>query len=107
MGTKVAVGIDISKDSFDVAIPLVNGKGYAHFKFSNTVAGFKKFSQQLAPVSHCVMEASGVYYLPLAIYLHGQGMRVSVVNPLTIKHFAQMRLMRAKTDKKDAAIIAE
>jgi transposase len=53
------------------------------------------------------MEASGVYYLQLAIYLHQQEMRVSVVNPLTIKRFSQMRLMRAKTDKKDAAIIAE
>ncbi len=107
METKVCVGIDISKDSFDVALPLINGKGYQHFKFSNKKNGFKQLSQQLAPGSYCVMEASGVYYLPLAVYLHGQGMRVSVVNPLTIKRFAQMRLMRAKTDKKDAAIIAE
>jgi transposase len=30
-----------------------------------------------------------------------------VVNPLTIKRFSQMRLMRAKTDKKDASMIAE
>ena len=58
-------------------------------------------------MNHCVMEASGVYYLQLAICLHEHGMIVSVVNPLTIKRFSQMRLMRAKTDKKDAAIIAE
>jgi transposase len=107
METKVTVGIDISKDSFDVALPFSGKAGYQHFRFNNTVAGFKKLCAQLASGSHCVMEASGVYYLPLAVYLHQQGLRVSVVNPLTIKRFAQMRLMRAKTDKKDAAIIAE
>jgi transposase len=107
METKVVVGIDISKDSFDVALPYSEKAAYQHLKFTNTQAGFKKFLRQLTVGSHCVMEASGVYYLPLAVYLHQQGMQVSVVNPLTIKRFAQMRLMRAKTDKKDAAIIAE
>jgi transposase len=107
METKVVVGIDISKDSFDVALPLIEKAGYQHLKFNNTQTGYKKLCAHLPIASHCVMEASGVYYLPLAVYLHQQGMRVSVVNPLTIKRFAQMRLMRAKTDKKDAAIIAE
>jgi transposase len=107
METKVCVGIDISKDSFDVAFPLSGKTAYQHLKFTNTAAGFKKLCSLLTVGSHCVMEASGVYYLPLAVYLHGQGMQVSVVNPLTIKHFAHMRLMRAKTDRKDAAIIAE
>lgn len=107
METKVVVGFDISKDNFDVALPHSSKAGYQHLKFTNTVTGFKKLCTQLPAGSHCVMEASGVYYLPLAVYLHGQGMQVSVVNPLTIKRFAQMRLMRAKTDKKDAAIIAD
>ena len=56
---------------------------------------------------HCIMEASGPYYLQLAIYLHKQGIKVSVVNPLVIKRLSQMRLLRAKTDKKDAQTIAE
>jgi transposase len=107
MESKIHVGIDISKSSFDVAIPATTKEGYRHLKFSNDAKGFKKFLEQLMPGSNCVMEASGVYYLQLAIYLHEQGMIVSVVNPLTIKRFSQMRLMRAKTDKKDAAIIAE
>lgn len=107
MESKLHVGIDISKNSFDVAVPSTTKEGYRHLKFSNNSLGFKKFLDQLTPGSNCVMEASGVYYLQLAIYLHEQGMIVSVVNPLTIKRFSQMRLMRAKTDKKDAAIIAE
>lgn len=107
METKVTVGIDISKNSFDVALLSTTKEGYRHLKFSNNAEGFKKFAEQLMPNSNCVMEASGVYYLQLAIYLHQQGMIVSVVNPLTIKRFSQMRLMRTKTDKKDSAIIAE
>lgn len=107
METKVTVGFDISKDNFDVALPHQEKAGYQHLKFTNALAGFKKLCTQLPAASHCVLEASGVYYLPLAVYLHQQGMQVSVVNPLTIKRFSQMRLMRAKTDKKDAAIIAE
>lgn len=107
METKVNVGIDISKDSFDVAIPLKEKEGYSHHKFTNNASGFAKLLRHLEPGSRCTMEASGVYYLRLAVYLHEHGMRVSVVNPLTIKRFSQMRLMRTKTDKKDSAIIAE
>jgi transposase len=35
-----------------------------------------------------------------------QGTSVSVINPLSIKRYAQMKLARAKTDKYDAALIA-
>lgn len=107
METKVNVGIDISKKSFDVAIPRKEKEGYIHRRYSNNIEGFTKFIKDLDPTSNCIMEASGVYYLQLAIFLHNNKMRVSVVNPLTIKRFSQMRLIRAKTDKKDSAIIAE
>ncbi|MEZ4880591.1 MAG: transposase [Chitinophagales bacterium] len=32
--------------------------------------------------------------------------KVSVVNPLVIRRYSQMKLQRAKTDKKDAQTIA-
>ncbi len=79
METKVVVGIDISQASFDVALPLAEKAGYQHLKFNNPIAGFKKLCTQLPAASHCVMEAS---YLPLAVYLHQQGMQVSVPLPL-------------------------
>ncbi len=62
METKVTVGIDISKDSFDVALPFDGKAGYQHLKFTNQTAGFKKLCSQLPTASHCVMEASGVYF---------------------------------------------
>lgn len=55
----------------------------------------------------CVMEDSGVYYLKLATFLSDKGIAVSVINPLIIRRFSQMRMSRAKTDKKDAMLIAE
>jgi transposase len=97
-------GIDISKSFFDVAID--NQGKHIHHKYSNDEAGFKALSSLLTVDSHVVMEASGPYYLRLACYLNNQGIRVSVINPLVIRRFCQMRMSRAKTDKKDASMIA-
>lgn len=99
------VGIDISKLTFDVAI-LKNGK-YHHYKFTNRLDGFRKLHALLSLNDCCVMEASGPYYLNLAYYLEDNNIAVSVVNPLVIRRYSQMRLIRAKTDKKDATVIAE
>lgn len=103
---KAYVGIDISKDFFDVALPAEEGK-YRHLQLSNDKAGFKKLLRELKGMEAiCVMEASGPYYLRLACFLYEQGIAVSVVNPLSIRRFCQMRLARAKTDKKDALMIS-
>lgn len=98
-------GVDISKLFFDVAF-MAEGK-YRYYKFNNDAAGFKALSEVLPENSHVVMEASGPYYLQLACYLTGQAIAVSVVNPLVVRRFSQMRMSRAKTDKKDAMMIAE
>ncbi|MBC5836155.1 IS110 family transposase [Flavobacterium sp. F372] len=101
------VGIDISKLSFDVALKNEEEK-YSHYKFSNDLKGFKALLKLIrGSQSICVMEASGPYYLNLATYLNKQGIGVCVINPLVIRRFCQMRMMRAKTDKKDAQMIAE
>lgn len=103
----IYVGIDISKLSFDVAIENENGK-YVYYKMSNNTEGFKKLFSLLDNEKHCcVMEASGPYYMKLAFFLFDKKVGVSVINPLVIRRFSQMRMMRAKTDKKDALMIAE
>lgn len=99
------IGIDISKASFDVAYKK-NNEEFSYSKFGNEAKGFNKFSKLINDGDHCVMEATGPYYLSLALYLFEQGVRVSVVNPLQIKHFIRMRMVKAKTDKKDAMMIA-
>jgi transposase len=98
-------GIDISKTFFDVAIEQ-HGR-YVYYKLNNDESGFKALLKVLIPNSQVIMEASGPYYLRLANHLYTQGIAVSVINPLVIRRFCQMRMSRAKTDKKDARMIAD
>jgi transposase len=107
MSTKLITGIDISKQYFDAAISNGQTPGYVHKRYPNDEQGFKQFQKDLPGNAVCVMEASGPYYLKLATYLYNKEIDVCVVNPLSVKHFSKMRMMRTKTDKKDAAIIAE
>ena len=100
------IGIDISKQTFDVSF-LNKNKKWEFFKLSNDKKGFKKLETYLDKDSIVVMEASGSYYLPLATYFYEKKIAVSVVNPLVIKRFSQMQMNRAKTDKKDAQTIAQ
>ena len=93
-------GIDISKDVFDVV-----DASEKHHQFKNDPSGFKEFSKLLCEKSHCVMEATGSYYQGLATWLYDSFINVSVVNPLSVKRFIQMRLKTSKTDKLDAQMI--
>ena len=99
-------GIDISKQTFDCSITTEEGKVQSR-KFSNDHGGFEKLKKLLPPKAHVVMEASGPYYFKLAYYLFEHNFKVSVVNPLIIRRFCQMRMVRTKTDKKDASMIRE
>lgn len=99
------VGIDISKATFDFAI--AKNAGWHQSAFSNNQAGFKQLACLLPPDAHLVMEASGPYYMPFANWFYNKGYKVTVCNPLSVKRYSQMMLMRAKTDKKDALTIAQ
>ena len=96
------IGIDISKKVFDVWIDKF---GYKRFK--NDEEGFADFLLHLGSDSWCVMEYTGSYYLRLATFLHENQVNVSVVNPLIIKRFIQMKLQHNKTDKSDAKMIVQ
>lgn len=93
-------GIDISKDVFDVMN--INDQ---HFEFQNSNKGFRVFKKILSADSYCVMEATGYYHLKLAYFLLENNIKVSIVNPLSIKRFIQMKLSKIKTDKADARMI--
>ncbi|GAB4016126.1 IS110 family RNA-guided transposase [Spirosoma koreense] len=102
----IYVGIDIAKASFTLAIPQPQG-GFLDYLLPNQPAGFEQLTTLLPPNCQLVMEASGPYYLPLAVYLHHHQQLLSVVNPLIIRRFSQMRLRRTKTDKADARLLSE
>ncbi|MDA3854221.1 MAG: IS110 family transposase [Bacteroidales bacterium] len=95
-------GIDVSKETFDVT----NKEG-KHLHYSNNKKGFLKFHKMIPKGSLCLMEATGIYHLCLAKFLHSKEIATSVVNPLRIKRFSQMHLRRNKTDKADSLMISK
>jgi len=95
-------GVDISKDVFDVY-----GSKSGHDQFTNDASGFKSFLKSLPKESLVIMEATGYYHYRLAQFLFKQSVLVSVVNPLSVKRFIQMKLAKVKTDKSDAKAICE
>ncbi len=96
------IGIDISKNVFDVW-----NEKLGHKQFSNNENGFAEFVLFLAPDSWCVMEYTASYYQQLAIFLYENHVNVSVINPLVIKRFIQMKLQHNKTDRSDAKMIVK
>ncbi len=96
------IGIDISKRVFDVW-----GEGFGYKQFKNNDEGFSSFLLLLTRSSWCVMEYTGSYYLKLARFLYENQVSVSVINPLIIKRFIQMKLQHNKTDKSDSRMIVQ
>lgn len=99
---KKIYGVDISQAVFDVY-----STKSGHHQFENDEKGFRDLVKFLEKDSFVVMEATGYYHYRLAQFLYKQGVLVSVVNPLSVKRFIQMRLAKVKTDKSDAKAICE
>jgi len=101
------IGVDISKDTFNAAV-FDGEKVLTDMVFDYTPEGINEFYKHVKDMDCLVvMEATGTYYLRLAEHLYHNGVKVSVVNPLIIKRFSEMRLKRTKTDKADARIISQ
>jgi Transposase and inactivated derivatives len=102
---KTVVGIDISKATVDVSFRREDGREEQQ-RYPQDLAGYAALVVAAPADSVMVMEATGVYYLRLAHYLYEHGQRVAVVNPLVVRRYGQMKLLRAKTDAADARLIA-
>ncbi|WP_265034324.1 MULTISPECIES: IS110-like element ISWen2 family transposase [unclassified Wolbachia] len=108
------LGIDVSKERFDVSLSFISKKGKRETrkrKFKNDDTGFQgllNFLQKhnVEEVKAC-MESTGCYSEALAEFLHNAGYFVSVVNPACIRFYAKSKLTRQKNDQTDAEIIAD
>jgi transposase len=101
---KLCCGIDVSHTKLDVCYQNNLGEMF-YLQVGNNNQGFAKIMEHTGRGYHFVMEATGVYYIRLAFYLHSRGCVLSVVNAMAIKRYIQMHLERNKTDKKDAGWI--
>lgn len=95
-------GIDISKMNFEVRIDEQGSKQFAY-----TEEGMEECLSVLPPDTHCIMEATGTYHCRLAYFLYEHGVKVSVVNPLSVKRLSQVLMLRTKTDKADSKLLIE
>jgi len=107
------VGVDIAQATFVVALKQPEGEPETAFTCEQTPSGFEALHKRLEathlPPAHrlIVMEATGSYWIPLALDLHQAGYAVSVINPAQAYHFAKALLQRSKTDALDAQTLAQ
>jgi transposase len=106
------IGVDVSKKKLDVAL-LIEGRKYRTKVVGNDEVGFKSLLNWIdstaeggKSTAHVCMEATGVYHEALALFLHDNGVAVSVVNPMLVKRFFECDGMRNKTDEADAKGLA-
>jgi transposase len=103
------LGMDVSKDKLDVHL-LSDEQGFSA-TFSNHKTGWRSLHHWLKKrrqtLVHICLEATGRYGEGVTTFLHERGYAVSVVNPARIKGYATSRLSRNKTDRVDAALIAD
>jgi transposase len=101
------VGIDVGAQSVVVCVRR-GGRTIRTQTFPQTPEGHRALIEHHAvrPAS-VVLEATGVYYLDLAVALCKAGWPVSVINPKSFHHFAKLKLNPSKTDGTDAALLAE
>jgi transposase len=104
------LGIDIAKATFDVCL-VREGQLPEVGQFDNTPQGLQKLGRFLKKrkllTLHACLEATGRYGDEVAQFLHQQSFTVSIVNPFQIKAYGQSQLQRSKTDRLDAALIAD
>lgn len=96
------IGVDISKQTLDVSF-----SDQKAASFENNPAGFKRLLKALKNQSQTrvVMEATGGYEKPLAHFLQGQGIAVSIVNAKRVRDYAKALGRLAKNDRIDAEVI--
>jgi len=87
MEAKVFVGVDVSKDSLDVAI----GAQKEIITFANDQKGVDALAKKLKRIDAqlTVFESTGGYELLAASSLAESGLPVAIVNPRQVRNFAR------------------
>lgn len=103
-------GIDISKGKSTVSVLRPFGEVVAKpFAVGHTGSELRRLADYLKSLdgeTRVVMEHTGRYYEPVALFLHNEGIFVSAVNPKLIKDYGSNTLRKVKTDAADSRKIA-
>lgn len=100
MTSSAFIGVDVSCQFLQISQK--NGEQQIDTVLPNTYQSIEQWLQTLAPDTHCVFEATGVYSRKLEYLLSNHGMAFSKINPAKIKGFIHAAGSLAKTDQQDA-----
>jgi transposase len=105
MSEKIYVGIDVAKDTFNVAA----SPSVLKTCLPNTPEGHRQLCQNLKnhTIALVVLEATGGYERPIVAELLNASLPVVVVNPRQVRDFARGLGQLAKTDSIDAEVLAK
>lgn len=105
----VFIGIDVSKDKLDVCC--IFEERHRFKQVANTLSGFRDLQSWIDKNgfsgAHICMESTECYSEGVAEFLYNAGFKVSIANPMSIKSFKKSVMVRQKTDKVDAYMIAK
>lgn len=112
--SKWIVGVDSAKVSFTTASVWANQVTYQG-ESANTASGCAAFMAEMeqkakvagATVIHLVIEPTGGYEAQLVAEAYRRQWLVTLVNPLTVRRWAQGRGKRVKSDRADALVLAQ
>ena len=107
----ISVGVDVSKGKSMVCILKPYGEIVCSpFEVQHSESDLEEMDSLLKKIDgeiRVVMEATGIYHLPILTFLRERGYFVSVINPFVMKKFAKDNSPRGvKTDKLDSIMIA-
>lgn len=107
------VGVDIAAKTATATWTTDGPTAPRPVTIEQTPHGYGLLHAQLQATGHppattlVVMEATGTYWITLAMTLVAFGYAVSVINPKQAHNFAKALLKRAKTDPVDAQMLAQ
>lgn len=101
------VGIDVSKKTLDCCV--LDADDEVYLKVQNSRVGYDELMSLLALYDdvHVCLEATGAYWQSLVEFLRANDVCVSVENPAKVHYFAKASMLRMKSDKRDALLIAD
>ena len=115
---KYALGLDISSKKINCCLSVIDNQQVVKVKASTVIANnLKGFQSLLVWINkhqkeHSIplvvnMEATGIYYESCALFLHQQGLGVSVILPNKAKKYMAAIGLKSKNDSIDAKGLAQ
>lgn len=106
----ISVGIDVSKGKSTICILKPYGEilksPYEIKHIEKDLSDLAELISNFKEETRVVLEATGIYHLPVLNYLKKKDIFVSVINPLIMKKYTNLTIRKAKTDKIDSVKIA-